>query len=386
MNCHRGVWVVTSDPTTAEAVKGALRADGRLSSEGVCETLADLVPRLESSPAPAVVVDIDPQPKHALSILEPIISRFPAKRFLVLSRDMPNDLVLEAMQIGSRHFLTKSAVPAQLGGVLHRLIPNGAEHGAQGSAVTFLSASGGSGATTLAVNLAHEIQALSGQPVLLVDFDTAYGGAARYLGLQGRFGLADVLSYNGPIDAQLISTTAAAHADRLHVLLSPATVNPSEPPALVWDRTSQAVSACRGAFPFCVFDAPRVPIDAAAQLARASAKTFLVFQQTVTGIRLAHELLTSLNARGVPPGQVIPLLNRYQRRGPLVSLEDVQKVLGCAPLERMSNDFKSAIRGLNYGEPLAKATPRSELRRDVERLARRIVEARSSNGSVKAGK
>jgi len=387
MNSHRGVWVVTSDPATAEAVSAALRTDTRLTTEGVCPTLAELVTRLESTSAPAVLVDIDPHPRQTLAALEPIITRFQGTRFLVLSQSMQSELVLEAMQIGSRHFLTKPSIASQLGGVLHRLIPNGSiASDRQGLGVTLLSASGGCGLTTLAVNLAQELQLLSSESVLLVDLDAVHGGAATYLGLEGQFGLADVLAYNGPIDAQLVLSTAATYSERFHVLLSPASTHPSEPAPLSFTPLRQALVACKQAYPLCVFDAPRVPLDVAAQLVMASQLTLLVLQQTVRDVRSARALLGALSARGVPAGQVLPLINRYQRHGHVLTFAEAQQALGADSVARVSNDFKSAMRSGNYGKPLAEVAPRSVVRKDLMKLARQVVESRSVNGLVGAAR
>ena len=67
---------------------------------------------------------------------------------------------------------------------------------ARGSAVTILSAGGGCGATTLAVNLAAELGAIdpSSDPPLVVDLDYHYGAVSTYLAVQGDYGVLDLLN------------------------------------------------------------------------------------------------------------------------------------------------------------------------------------------------
>ena len=106
-----------------------------------------------------------------------------------------------------------------VGGVLDRLTaPDIHAAGPSGEVMTVISASGGCGATTIAVNLADEIAQKQKQPTLIWDLDTAYGAVASYLGLTPRYGADHVLHYGGDIDAQLIKSTASVHNDRLHVL------------------------------------------------------------------------------------------------------------------------------------------------------------------------
>src|SRR6185312_6715325 len=87
----------------------------------------------------------------------PLARWFPDTRFIVLSTAMGNELLLDAMKAGARHFLLKAAIVAELHDVLKRLSSDSAPS-STGAAVTILSAGGGCGATTVAVNLAAELQ------------------------------------------------------------------------------------------------------------------------------------------------------------------------------------------------------------------------------------
>ena len=94
---------------------------------------------------------------------------------------------------------------ADLPQVLSRLTPaNVPMTPGEGTVITVMSASGGCGSTTLAFNLANEIAVSGGQPLLLIDMDWYYGAAAPYLGIEGRYGVAAVLTHEGHIDAHLV--------------------------------------------------------------------------------------------------------------------------------------------------------------------------------------
>src|SRR5262249_10425011 len=155
----------------------------------------------------------DQEPHSTLSAVEPLARRFSDTRFIVLSTAMQNDLLLEAMKIGARHFLLKDSIVADLHGVIKRLCPD-ATPAACGQAITVLAAGGGCGATTIAVNLAAELHlktlAESGEarPSLLMDLDAQYGAVAAYLGVEAEYGIFDLLGRSGSIDSQLIQSTA----------------------------------------------------------------------------------------------------------------------------------------------------------------------------------
>src|SRR4051812_23910683 len=152
---HRTIVLMSDQPATASAVNAALESNGGGSApaaEDVCQDVRDLAVRLEQTGgAHAALVDIDGRPNQILSALEPVVRRFPETRFIVLANSMESELMLEAMQMGARHFMAKQSIPATLSGVIDRLCANGAETDAgykrksQGAVVSVLSASGGCG-------------------------------------------------------------------------------------------------------------------------------------------------------------------------------------------------------------------------------------------------
>ncbi len=378
--------LMTEDGETVRSVSAVLESNGRLTDDDVCADLPSLVAQLERAPASGVLVDIDGRPARILSELEPIIARFMDTRFILLSNDQRNEWLLEAMQIGARHLLNKGAIPSELARVLHRVIPNGSTNGTGvGLAVCVLSASGGCGATTVAVNLAHELHAQAESTALLVDLDYSYGAVSSYLGVDAQYGIADVLADPSRIDAQLVRSSTVEYSDGVHVLVSPAGAGLSEPVGVDPRPLGPALSACRRAHQVTVVDAPRVGLDVADTLAQTCDRTLIVFQLTVKDLRFVRAAIAALVDRGIPSTKLMPIVNRYCRRHSLITLDDARQALGKIPLTTIRNDYRSASRGVNYGQPLAQAARRSGLCKDLRRLAGRIHESRAHNGTAVPG-
>ena len=364
------VLLVTKEAETVADVSAALVAsNGRFELAAACGILPDLVSRLEKSHPAAALVDIDPEPTRIFEDLAPIVARFAETRFVVLSSTLRNELVLEAMQIGARHFLVKRSIGVELFSVLQRLVPS-RFMGAPGRGVvtTLLSAGGGCGTTTLALNLANEIGLKTSEAALLVDMDCSYGSAAQHLGLKAEYGIADVSAYDGQIDGHLIRSSAVAYSDALHALLSPAAISFSQPQPLRYEFLGDVLKACKHSYPYTVIDAPRVSMDVAAVLAKASNVTLIVFQLMVKDIHVMRSIRSALIDRDVARDGIIPLVSRYGKRSP-ISLKEAEKALGGMKLRVVRNDFRSAVRSINYAEPLAQAAPSSVLRRDIRQLA-----------------
>ncbi|MCK4602009.1 MAG: AAA family ATPase [Phycisphaerae bacterium] len=369
------VILIGDEPETRKAVASALEAHGKLALAEKCPSLAGLGEHLEKVPIAAVLVDLGPSPAEVLAELDPIIARSPNTRFVTLADVSTDELIFKAMEIGVRYFLLKDNIASKLPPILERLVvSNGSPVSeSRGSVITVLSASGGCGATTLVVNLANELHLVTSRPVLVMDMDCSYGAVSTYLGLEGEYGLADVLTYNGRIDPELIRSSASEYSGGLHVLMSPFSISPAVPRPLKYENLGDTLDACSRAYGYTVLDAPRVSLDVATELAKTSEVVLIVFQLNVKDIRLAKMMFRTLTERGTTSNRILPLVSRYRKRNPMLSLEEGRASLGCKSLDWVSNDFRSAIRGLNYGQPLSEIAPRSSLRKDVHRLALKVT-------------
>jgi len=373
MDSGRHVVLMTNDSATMNSVAAALKSAKDSALLVNCTGLPHLVVQLEKLSPMVALVDVDPDPRRILSELDPILARFNQTRFVVLSSEASGDLLLEAMQIGARHLLQKRMIESGLAGVLGRFV-SGESLGPkqQGLVVSVFSAGGGCGATTLALNLAHEVQLHTARSVLLVDLDDCYGALAACLDLDGDYGVADVLARK-TIDEELIRTTAAAFSDRLHVLLSPASARSSRHRAMEFDAIDQFLAACRRAYSLTVLDAPRLDPQVAGQLARSSNTTFLMLQLSVKDIRAARVLLKSLTEQGVPPESITLVVSRYHRRS-IISISQAREALGRDALVVIGSDYRHSLEAMTYAQPLAEVAPRSPLRKELRQLALEILE------------
>jgi pilus assembly protein CpaE len=376
----RRVLLMTNEPATASAVGTGLESNGRLADEDVCRDFGELSLKLRDTRAPAALVDID-QP-GALASLETLARHFADTRFIVLSSTMDSQRVIDAMQAGARHFLLKSSIAADLSGVLHRVCPNGMA-GRAGAVLTILSAGGGAGCTTLAVNLAHELSLLlpAESRALLVDLDTSYGAVGPYLGVDSEYGILDLLARNGPIDNQLVETASIPFGDRMRVLVATSASRLGEADTTFEPaRLAAAGSACASAAAVTVIDAPRLSAPAAQELVRNSDATLLLMQLSVKDVRSARRMLAGLSPGGGASapgsgGMVIPIVSRYAKRGAMISLAEAKQALGNIELQTLCNDWTAAAQSLNLGKPLAQTAARSDLRREIQQLAGRLAAA-----------
>lgn len=376
MGSPRKVLILTGDEQAAAAITAVLDK-GPLEVDVLRGGIDALVARLETDPPDAVLLDIDPNPEQMLRDLAGLIRQFPAIPFVVLGRELVSDWILATMKAGAKYFQAKSCIDGELLDVLRRVAPESTEARSPGTMITVLSAGGGCGATTLAVNLADQLRLSCGSPSLLVDLDTCYGTVCEYLGLKAQYGLADVLAHTDRIDAQLVGSTVLTHSSGLQVLASPVSSNFTSPAVMNYEQLPWALEVFQQMSRYTVIDAPRVGMNVAQMLAAHSKATLIVFQLNVKDVRVARSMVLALKDRGVSAESLLAVACRTGDKHTMVKLDDARKVIG-VPMTDVCTDYRSAVRSMNLAQLLSQSAPRSALCRAVARLAARICQTAES--------
>jgi Flp pilus assembly CpaE family ATPase len=234
------------------------------------------------------------------------------------------------------------------------------------------------------INLANELRLASAKKVLAIDLDDYYGTLSSYLGIAGRYGIAEVLQDEKRIDRHLIETSACSYLKDFDVLLSSANIRSNGARSVQYQNLTDALQACREVYRYILIDAPRVEESAAAQLAAISKFSLVVFQLTVKDLKVARELVSFLVESGVTRDRIIPVANRVRKKASLVRLEDSKRAIGLNSLCQIRSNWQRAMKALNHGQPLAQVARSSGLRRDFRDLAARICAAAGNgNGSLR---
>jgi pilus assembly protein CpaE len=385
MTSESSVVLMTNEQATSELVTSALDSSRRFALADTCHDVSQLGAHLSRTAANAVVVDIDSYSNGVLRKLSTVVAMYPDTRVVVVSTRFDEQLVLEAMQAGARHFLRKSSISAELDGVLEQLLCETVKDVKLGEIISVFSASGGCGATTVAVNIANELRLLSSEPVLAIDLDTCYGTVSSYLSVESQYSIANVLSRQKPIDKDLIESIACSYKDDFHVLLSQACIDSQNAESLELDNLSEALEACKQGYRYTIVDAPRLAPSVMIDLAAASKFALVVFQLTVKDLKYARSLVAFLGMNGISSSKVIPLANRVKKRGPLVRMEDSKKVVGLDSFACIRSDWRKAMKSVNLAQPLAQVAKRSGLRKDFQKLAARINKCATNDNNAVTG-
>src|SRR5271165_767276 len=278
--------------------------------------------------------------------------------------------IVASMRAGAGEYLDDSAGAEALLEALTRFSSNRTRtRGGAGKArvFTFLSAKGGAGATTAAVNTALALQRAHGS-VVLVDF-APVGHAQLHLNLRPSFGVPDALQNLHRLDVSLLDGLMTTAKDGLHLLAGPQQPYPSLPtPAELARLFDLLVNHYR----YVVVDASSRLDSTTRLLSDLSNAVLMVAQTDVVTLWSAGRIHAFLE-EGAGRNRLRMVLNRYKKI-PGFTDEDIWTTTHCKVLWKIPNAFHAISPSIDHGTPVV-LQEGLEISRSFRALAAALADA-----------
>ena len=318
-----------------------------------------------------VVVDISaesPQPAiRAIELLQ--ANTLQLAIFANGSMKQPTTIVA-SMRAGAGEYLDDSAGAEALLEALTRFSSNRTRtRGGAGRAriFTFLSAKGGAGATTAAVNTAVALQQAYGD-VVLVDF-APVGNAQLHLNLRPSFGVPDALENLHRLDASLLEGLMTTAKDGLHLLAGPQQPYPSVPTPAELARLFDLLA---NHYRYVVVDASSRLDSTTRLLSDLSNAVLMVAQTDVVSLWSAGRIHAFLE-EGAGRNRLRIVLNRHKKI-PGFTDEDVEHSTRCKVLWKIPNAYQAISPAIDHGTPVV-LQESQEVSRSFRALAAALADA-----------
>ena len=277
------------------------------------------------------------------------------------------------MRAGAGEFLDDSAGTEALLEALTRFSSNRTRtRGGVGKAriFTFLSAKGGAGATTTAVNVAVALQETQGS-VVLVDF-APVGHAQLHLNVRPSFGVPDALENLHRLDVSLLEGLMTICKDGLHLLAGPQQPYQSVPTPAELARLFDLLA---NHYRYVVVDASG-RLDATTRLLSDLSNAVLVVAQTDVVSLWSASRIHDFLEEGTGRNRLRMVLNRYKKI-PGFTDEDVEHSTHCKVLWKIPNAFQSISPAIDHGVPVVMQEGQ-EVSRSFRAFAAALAEASSN--------
>ncbi len=308
-----------------------------------------VVRRIQSASPGVALVDIpSDNPTPALHAIEVLHQDLPQCAVFAIGSMAQPQVIVNAMRAGAREFIERPTTTTDLLEAFVRL--SAAQRKvrrdeARGKVFTVVNAKGGSGATTIAVNLALALQSAHSN-VGLVDI-ASLGHAALHLNLKPAFSVADAIRNLHRLDSSLLESFMTRHAGGLQVLAGANTPAALEASTAEFARLFDMMVSH---FRYVVVDAS-TRLDGATRLVCNLSETVLLVAHTdVASLWSAARVLQYLADTGSRE-RVRLVLNRF-RKIPGFSEADAEAAAGASLLWKIPNQYFAVSAAIDRGIPL----------------------------------
>ena len=292
----------------------------------------------------------------------PRISRIPVIMLTALS-NIENKV--KGFEAGADDYIAKPAnlpeLVARINALLHRSETASSQALSREPAQTIavFSLRGGSGVSTISVNLAAGLASLWGRQVALVDMVTYIGQSALFLNQSLHHSWADLCKMRvEEIEEDLVLSVMLPHESRVYTLASPP--RPEQSELLTPEKTVRVLSILQECYPYIVLDMPHDLTERSLVALDRSDTILVVAQPEIASLRAASIALETFKALLYGDKKVYIILNWTFPRNGLV-LKDIERLLNAKidlTLPYAADDF---IDALNHGNPSVLENPKSPL-------------------------
>jgi pilus assembly protein CpaE len=367
------VVVLTADAGFGEQARATLGATKQTELKIISGTLAASGDQFDVEGASVVVIDLDAGNSDEMRALDRLMTRLGAwPPVIVVTQTFDTAVARTLMQMRVADFLVKPVPPIELVRTCARVAQGStSSEETEAQIYSFLSAVGGAGVTTLAVQSAMMLLN-SGPPgksrTCLVDLDFQHGACADYLDLEPRLNIGEIEPRPERLDRQLLEIMLSHHPSGLAVVAAPN--RPAEMRSFDPDVVTRLLDLVSTNFDYVVFDMPRTWFSWTDSVLLGSNKLYVVSEMTVPGLRHAKQLVQAIHERlgEGPKPQVI--VNRFEQKLFTSGLRraDVEQVLGDSLAACIPNHYGLVREAIDRGVPLEEVKPGNKITVQLKKL------------------
>ncbi|MET0295103.1 MAG: AAA family ATPase [Phenylobacterium sp.] len=336
-----------------------------------------------------VLIDADSSDSGAvIPALEALAAAPAPPPALLVGARLPAGLVRALLKLERSDVLDAPFLPEQLTRAVQNLLsPRASPAGPSASrcwAVT--GAVGGSGSTTIAIEIAYALAQRSRRPhgVCLVDLNLADGAAASYLGATPSLRLAEFGAHADRMEASMLSAFAVPVTKNLDLLACPR--DPEGFDLVSREAVLRILEIACDSYDFVVVDIPRHRRAWTVDVLTGSDEVLVISELTVPALIAARSLSDEIEARLPGGGKPRIVLNRLATRmfGPAPTMAEAERALQRKAEAGVSSDWEAAAASVNLGGPIAQHRPKSRIVRDIATLVDRLIADDKRRGAQRA--
>ncbi len=361
---------------------------------GLVRDLTQALEMVDKLTPEVILVDISSGVLQRTEIFSRLAAPASGAAIIVVAMLGEVDMVRQAMLHGAQGFLLKPFSEAELLSsirqayelVLQRraempktAIPEQAESIRRADIIAVFSPKGGVGCTTVAINLAVALRAMSEKPVTLLDADLRFGDIDTALNISSASSIGSLVSQLDDMDDQLLDRSLITHKSGVRVVVAPPHLDMADSirPEHLKKLLARLSELDEG---YIVVDAWSSLDDCTLTILDNCQQLIVLTTPQVTAMRDVHRFLEVLDLLGYNRSQTLLVLNHCYHRSE-ARVKDLERALGFPIVQEIEYAPNHVTASLNRGVPLVQEYRDSPAARSIRQLAERIIDSSSAGVS-----
>lgn len=367
------ILIVDDIAETRENIRKLLQFESDVDVVGAARSGNEGIQLAQELDPDVVLMDINMPDIDGITATELVRKKSPHIQVVILSVQSDQSYMRRAMLAGARDFLNKPPLGNELISAIRRAgemaqaeRAKGAQHlvtasaagmmgkvsnfppASKGKIVTVYSPKGGTGCTTIAVNLAIALNNEDTRTAL-VDANLQFGDVAIFVNEQGKNAIVELAPRVDELEPEVVEEILINHAaSGLRILSAPQ--RPEMAEKISADQFAKVVQYLQRMYAYVVVDTSHILSDVVLSMFDISDVIVLVTTQEIPSIKNARLFLDLLQTLGIDKERVIFTMNRYDKRI-AITPERVSENLKHEVSVTIPLDEKVAITAVNRGVP-----------------------------------
>ena len=366
------VLIVDDIAETRENVRKLLQFESDIEVVGTARTGREGIQLSMEANPDVVLMDINMPDIDGITATETIRAQSPHIQVVILSVQSDQNYMRRAMLAGARDFLTKPPMGDELisaikraGEMAHVEREKGAkqqmsmaaatgpggfggQQATRGKIVLVYSPKGGTGCTTIAVNLAIALNNEDTRSVL-IDGNLQFGDIAIFVNEQGKNTIVDIAPRVDDLDGEIVDDILIKHeASGIRILAAPQ--RPEMAEKVSPDQFVKVLQFMQNMYSYVVIDTSSILTEVILSAIDMSDVVVLITTQEIPAIKNSRLILDLLTTMGIGKERIVFAMNRYDRRF-AITPERVGENLKHEIAVAIPLDEKTAINAVNRGVP-----------------------------------
>lgn len=381
------VMVVDDSDETRESVKMLLQTANHIQVIAEARDGAEALQRLSVVTPDVVLMDINMPVMDGGQATERICMLYPHISVIVLSVQNDVEYVRKCMRAGAKDYLFKPVTTDVLISTIEQVYATAetrhnrntvavlSEHFTNRAKVlSFVSAKGGVGKTTVAVNAAAAL-AEQGKQVVLVDLDLQFGDASLFMNASPTRTVLDLVQESAEIDPDVLDRYLTKVENGLHLLAGPK--RPEQAEYVSPSHVRVILQSLRKKFEYVIVDTSPLANDVFFAIMETSDDCYMVHTLNLAVLKNNRMLLDLFAELGYDTSEMKHLLNRANSKNGL-KVKDVNKVLKTDIIWEMDNDYQFVETSINEGTPFVIRDKQHRLAKQIYALTARMDESQGN--------